>query len=401
MPKATDEVQEKPPYRVPSMAEVAAVPWNGMTVASTFSGCGGSCLGYRMAGFRVGWANEFVPSAQDSYRANMAEGSFLDPRDVKMVKPGDVLRRLGVERGELDLFDGSPPCQAFSTAGKRHKGWGEEKSYEGGGSQRNEDMFFQWLRLLRGLLPMAFVAENVSGLVKGVAKGYFIDILGKLKACGYQVQAAVLDAKWLGVPQSRSRVIFVGVRDDLKLKPAFPVPLKWLYSVTDACPWIGSARYDTQGNFKAFNFENRPSPAIVAGGSHGGRNACHYTVVGNSNSTHRAKKIRQSPDDPSPVVMARRSNLELELQAASQARRSSKTKPSPTILGSNSGFSDVNVGQRRKFTILEVKRICSFPDDFVLTGTYGQQWERMGNSVPPLMMRAIAEAVRDKVLLKK
>ena len=69
---------DKPLYRVPSMAEVAAIPWNGFKVASTFSGCGGSCLGYRMAGFKVVWANEFVPAAQESYRANMS--SRCDPR---------------------------------------------------------------------------------------------------------------------------------------------------------------------------------------------------------------------------------------------------------------------------------------------------------------------------------
>ena len=59
---------EKPAYRVPSMAEVAAVPWNGFNAVSTFSGCGGSCLGYRMAGFRVLWANEFIPAAAETYR---------------------------------------------------------------------------------------------------------------------------------------------------------------------------------------------------------------------------------------------------------------------------------------------------------------------------------------------
>src|SRR5258708_2242148 len=61
---------DKPPYRVPSMAEVEAIPWNGFKAVSTFSGCGGSCLGYRMAGFKVLWANEFIPAAQETYRLN-------------------------------------------------------------------------------------------------------------------------------------------------------------------------------------------------------------------------------------------------------------------------------------------------------------------------------------------
>ena len=64
---------DKPTYAVPSMENIKAIPWNGLKVASTFSGCGGSCLGYRMGGFRVVWANEFVPAAQASYNANKSE----------------------------------------------------------------------------------------------------------------------------------------------------------------------------------------------------------------------------------------------------------------------------------------------------------------------------------------
>jgi hypothetical protein len=113
---------DKPPYRVPLIAEVRAMAWNGFTVASTFAGAGGSSTGYRMAGFKVGWASEFVPIAQESYRANMDAATTLDGRDVKLVKAEDILKALGIEQGELDVFDGSPPCQAFSTAGKRAKG---------------------------------------------------------------------------------------------------------------------------------------------------------------------------------------------------------------------------------------------------------------------------------------
>jgi DNA (cytosine-5)-methyltransferase 1 len=113
----------KPAYRVPSMREIEALPWNGFKVASTFSGCGGSCLGCRMAGYRVVYACEFIEEAQRTYKANHPN-SFLDTRDIRQVKPQDVMEKAGVERDELDLFDGSPPCSAFSTAGKRKAGWG-------------------------------------------------------------------------------------------------------------------------------------------------------------------------------------------------------------------------------------------------------------------------------------
>jgi DNA (cytosine-5)-methyltransferase 1 len=189
----------KPPYKVPSMAEIEAIPWNGFNAISTFSGAGGSCLGYRMAGFKVLWASEFIPAAQEVYQLNHP-GTILDTRDIRNVQPQDILDAIGLGVGDIDLMDGSPPCASFSTAGKREKSWGEVKKYSDT-KQRVDDLFFEYVRLLDGLQPKVFIAENVSGLVKGKAKGYFKLILQAMKDCGYQVKAKLLDAQWLGVPQ--------------------------------------------------------------------------------------------------------------------------------------------------------------------------------------------------------
>lgn len=183
---------DKPIYRIPSMAEIAAVPWNGFNAVSLFSGCGGSSLGYKMAGFKVLWANEFIPAAQETYHVNHPD-TILDTRDIRLVQAQDILDAIGLKMGELDLLDGSPPCASFSTAGKREKGWGQVKQYSDT-KQRTDDLFFEYARLVQGLQPKVFVAENVSGLVKGTAKGYFLEILAALKACGYNVVAKVLDA---------------------------------------------------------------------------------------------------------------------------------------------------------------------------------------------------------------
>lgn len=353
---------DKPAYRVPLLSEIVALPWNGLKVASTFSGAGGSCTGYRMAGFKVVWANEFVPAAQASYKANAAADCYLDCRDIKSVQVADIFKATGLKEGELDLFDGSPPCQAFSTAGKREKGWGKEKSYEHGAKQCNETLFSEYIRLLRGLMPKTFVAENVSGLVKGTAKGYFLEILRDLKASGYRVTCKVLDAQWLGVPQQRQRTIFVGVRNDLGIDPVHPKPLAYRYSVRDALPWIGKVVHDTSGQFSAGECTDAPCPAVMAQ-----RN--NYKVESDIQCQSGAfPKKYSSANNPAPAVMAGRT---VEMKSATE---------------------------RRKFTIDELKRICAFPDDFILKGTYAQQWERLGNSVPPVMMFHIAREIRDKVL---
>ena len=388
-PRIVKPDTNKPPYRVPLMSEIVEIPWNGFKVASTFSGAGGSCTGYRMAGFKVVWANEFVPAAQASYKANAAADCILDCRDIRKVKAEEILVATGLKAGELDLFDGSPPCQAFSTAGKREKGWGKAKTYEHGAKQCNETLFDEYIRLLRGLQPKVFVAENVSGLVKGTAKGMFLQILAALKACGYRVTCRVLDAQWLGVPQQRQRTIFVGVRNDLNLEPVHPSPLPYRYSVRDALPWISKAIHDTGGQkpdryADNVNITDRPSPAITIGVN--SLNSCHFKVEAETDISRWA-----IANEWETLKAGEKSKI------FTQWMKSDENRPNPSIT-TQPGGGMIHPTEKRKFTIAELRRICAFPDDFILCGSYAQQWERLGNSVPPVMMAAIAREIRDKIL---
>jgi len=374
----------KPPYKVPSMEEIRALPWNGFTAASTFSGCGGSSTGYRMAGFKLLWASEFIDAARDSYKANAAPHTIVDGRDIREVQPEDILKATGLKLGELDLFDGSPPCASFSTAGKREAGWGKVKKYSDK-EQRTDDLFFEYSRLIRGLQPKTFVAENVSGLIKGTAKGYFLEILKELKSCGYRVSCKVLDAQWLGVPQARQRTIFVGVREDLGIDPVHPKPLPYRYSVRDALPWIVKAEHDTSGQFSVGDITDRP--------------ACTVTT-----SQHLFATAEPETDITRYAIGA---ELEPEMIIGNDAFKPKWGKissgPCPTILasGAHGGSGEIRTAtEKRKFTIAELKRICGFPDDFILKGTYAQQWERCGRAVPPVMMSHIAATVRDEILKK-
>lgn len=378
----------KPPYRVPSMADVArARGTNGLKMMSTFSGCGGSCLGFELAGFTVLWANEFVPAAREVYQLNHP-GVPVSAEDVRAVDPLRVLRQLGLKPGQLDVLEGSPPCASFSTAGKRAKGWGQVKKYSDV-EQRTDDLFFEFARFVRVVQPRAFVAENVSGLVKGVAKGYFKQILRELQACGYRVEARLLDAQWLGVPQQRQRVIFVGLRADLGADPGacFPAPLPYRYSVADACPWIVTH----------LNVHNHGTHDLT------GRPSC--TIRTTDSGQHKVLTARD-PDPPTldGTAIGREALTLREGEQSGvyfQLQRADRGKPSPTICACHGGkgvASVIHPTEMRKFSILELKRICSFPDDFRLAGTYARQWERLGRAVPPLMMRAVAVRVRDALL---
>ena len=419
---------KKPPYRVPLMSEIARIRPNGLRVISTFAGAGGSSLGYRMAGCKVLWASEFIDAAREVYQLNAAPGTIVDGRDIREVDPIKVMRTVGIEPGELDILDGSPPCSSFSTAGRREAGWGQVKKYSDK-AQRTDDLFFEYIRFIRAIRPKVFVAENVSGLVKGTAKGYFLEILAAMKACGYNVKAQLLDAQWLGVPQARERIIFIGTRADLAIEPVHPKPLPYRYSVRDALPWIDKATHDTSGFVRDKQIADRPCPTIgvgaaTAGDGGGVRN--HFKVT--------TKRNARSLDDPAPTIMthnrkgtqseiALQRTVESETDISKQAIgrewdklnpgeqsekyfslvRADAAAPSPTVTaagGMNSGIACVtHPTEKRKFSIAELKRICAFPDDMILTGSYAQQWERLGRAVPPIMMMYIAAEIRDKVLL--
>ncbi len=383
---------KKPPYWVSTVSEVQGAPRNGLKVASTFAGGGGSCFGYQLAGYEVVWASEIVPAAVDTYRANHP-ATILDTRDIRLVQPEDILAATGLNRGELDILDGSPPCQAFSTAGKREEGWGKVTAHADGTSQVSDDLFFEFARLVEGVQPRVFVAENVSGLVKGTAKGYFKLILVRLRSCGYRVEARVLDAKWLGVPQSRQRLIFIGVREDLKRDPVHPSPLPYFYSIRDALPELTSYHLK-QYEGRDIDVEREPAPCICIAG---GLAHYHHQVTGIS-ARVGSHFIREDFDleKPCPTMGAagQVSRVEVSYYNGSWIKNYDADKPAPTILA---GEQSMRV-QRRKLTIAELKRLCGFPDDYLLTGSYQEQWARLGNAVPPPMMAAIASVIRDRIL---
>lgn len=396
----------KPPYRVQSMREIERLPWNGRKVVSTFSGCGGSCLGYRMAGYKVVWANEFIPEAQNTYKANHPN-SHLCTTDIREVTPEQIIEESGIPYGEIDIFDGSPPCKDFSMAGKRDWESGAVKKYSDT-KQRTDDLFDHYIRLVGGTQPKVFVAENVKGLTIGAAKdvlGSFQDdmfdnqddtIIRKFMAIGYAVGYRVLDAADLGVPQTRKRIIFVGIRKDLAityaLKPTWPAPLKHRYTVRDAIPWIARV-YD--GKESSVSADDGPSPTILA--SDGKRPTSSFD--------QGLGYVEPESDISKYCTGAEWDKLEVGQQSE---KYFSEVKvdpdgPCPTICashGSGGIASTVHPYEKRKFSIAELRRICGFPDDFLLTGTYAKQWERLGRSVPPLMMMRIASNLRHEIFTK-
>lgn len=315
---------------------------NKFTVISTFSGCGGSSLGYKLAGGKVLLAVEMDDNAAKTYKLNFPE-TKLYHGDIHKLTVKKCLEITGLEPGELDVLDGSPPCQGFSTAGKRDYC-----------DPRNQ-LYNEYIRLLRGLKPKIFVMENVSGLVKGKMKLIFRDILTELKKSGYSVKARLMNSKYYNVPQSRERIIFIGVRNDLNLEPTHPKPQTQPISVKEALKDVEPEFIKFSENSFVKSIIHKVKPGDKLSEYHPQGNYFNYTKV-------------------------------------------SKDKPCPTI--TRAGFGKMFTESNRYVTINEAKKLASFPDDFKLTGKHGEQWARIGNSVPPNMMKAIAENIKKDILEK-
>ena len=179
---------------------------NAPTVISTFAGGGGSSLGYSMAGYKELLAVEWDNNAVETFKLNFPDVPVYHG-DISKLSVKQCMKLAGLKNeGELDLLDGSPPCQGFSVSGKRDF------------SDNRNKLFNEYVRLLRGLKPKVFIMENVKGLVIGKMKLIFADIMRELKASGYNVVCKLMNAKYFYVPQSRNRLIFIGVRNDIHEK---------------------------------------------------------------------------------------------------------------------------------------------------------------------------------------
>lgn len=291
------------------------------TVISTFAGCGGSSLGYKLAGFRELLAVEWDDNAVETFKLNFP-GVPVYHGDIARLTSEKCMELARIEPGQLDVLDGSPPCQGFSTAGKRRF------------NDPRNSLFKEFARLLNDLQPKVFVMENVTGMIKGCMKQAYLRIVEALRECGYTVRGEVMNAMYYDVPQSRQRVILIGTRKDLKLTSSHPRP------------------------------QTAPQCGLCA--------------------------IRGIKEESSNPYGWRKFN-----QAT---RRLTHHLPSPTITKSEVPGSDLPFAGASRIGPKACARLSSFPDYFQFAGDWKDAVNRIANSVPPNLMRAIAEHISDHIL---
>jgi DNA (cytosine-5)-methyltransferase 1 len=243
-----------------------------------------------------------------------------------------------------------------------------------------EDLFFEFLRIAEYIKPKVIVAENVAGLTMGEAKEYFNKIINTFEKIGYDVSAKVLNSVNYGVPQTRTRVIFIGVREDVTAD----VGLTFM-NISSIFPEGDGKVISLEEAFEGLEYDQEEVDYLIK----------RWTA-----SAHYKDTVALMPLDPPKVL----TGADYHPKGHHfNVKRCSRFHPSPTVTATGAG--ETGAGgchwiEPRKFTIAELKRIMSLPDDFILTGRHGKKAERIGRMVPPLMMKAIAEAVLTNVLEK-
>ena len=359
-----------------------------LSVIDLFCGAGGLSEGFRQAGYHVLAANDFFDAAGETFAATHPEAKFL-PGPIQQYAADDFLKAAGLEAGELDVLVGGPPCQGFSVY-NHQRGLHDERS----------SLYQEYLRIVAGLRPNWIVLENVTGMTSAGGGAAVKAILDGLEDLGYSVEAKILRAEEYGVPQERRRIVFIGNRIGLPIE--FPSPthgpgLLPFTTVEDAIsdlPRLINGGGDD--GIAIFASEARSAfQSELRGGSNGVRN--HAAAKLASVNLERLKHIPQGgswrdiPVDLLPAGMKRAKRSD----HTKRYGRLSWTGMASTILTKCDPHwgAYFHPDQNRTVTVREAARLQSFPDFFQFKGSRTEQYVQVGNAVPPLLGRAIAQRI--------
>lgn len=364
-----------------------------ITVNSLFSGCGGLDLGFKQSGFKIIWANEIDEDAANTY------SKFVD----KNIIVEDVVKIINTIP-KADILIGGPPCQSFSLVGKRI------------GDDARGRLVFAYFKAVEKTKPKLFLMENVPGL----CSSYFnnerlhIYLLKQFSKLGYEVNLLKLNATDFCVPQLRKRVFLIGqtLKASLRLFDKEEFAMKILGFRRQTLPVkckeaLGDLPDPATDSAQRLPYSNEKPSEYAQLMRNQGRNnvSLHFVPTMSIKDKLFVKHIPPGgnyQDIPDKISTKRIMNFKLTGGRTTTYGRLHPDKPAYTL---NTYFNRPNVGanyhyaQERLITPREGLRLQSFPDDF--TPVYNSQrslYRQIGNAVPPLMARGIAESI--KVLFK-
>jgi len=323
------------------------------TCVELFAGAGGLALGLEKAGFENLLSNDFDKDSCNTLKSNRPNWNVICDSIENLAKQ-DLLKKLNLKEGDLDLLSGGYPCQSFSYAGKRL-----------GLNDVRGTMFYYYAKILKQLKPKMFLAENVKGLVNHDGGKTLKTMINVFEEIGYHVQYKVLNAWDYGVAEKRERIVIIGIRNDIKVEYEYPIPHEYkpvLKDVLKNVPESEGAKYP-QSKKEVFDL-------VPPGGC-----------------------WRDLPDDIAKKYM--KGSYYLGGGKTGMARRLSWDEPSLTILCSPcmKQTDRCHPDESRPFTVRESARIQSFPDEWQFSGSINSKYKQIGNAVPVNLAKEIGLSI--------
>lgn len=346
-------------------------------VISFFSGAMGLDIGLTQAGLNVVIGQDVEPACVETMKANGHKGLAGDIRDIK---PETMLEMSGLSVGEPFMICGGPPCQPFSTAGKRL-----------GINDPRGSLFMDFIRMIDYIRPRFFVMENVKGIMSAPLKklpdgdlgitadekhlGTVLDVvLAEFDKLGYKTVYGILDAVNYGVPQFRERFLLIGSRDNEDIFLPYPTHFQMHQNPKYRWRTVGDVIKDLEeapGECATLSDERLQYLKMVPEGGN----------------------WKDLPDGVKEKAMGGAYNS--GGGKVGFYRRLSYSQPSPTVVTSpvQKATMMCHPTKNRPLSIKEYARIQQFPDNWKLTGTLAAQYKQVGNAVPVGLAKAIGEAI--------
>lgn len=366
-------------------------------IIDLFAGCGGLSTGFELAGFNIPLAVEKDDWASETYKANHV-GTKVITEDITQVLDLDSL--LPDKNIEIDGIIGGPPCQGFSLSGNRDK------------KDPRNSLFMEFVRFVKHFNPRFFVMENVTGILSMETKsGELVKnvILDEYDKAGYNVEIFILNAAEFGVPQSRMRVFFIGLRKDIPYDKAKIEPKGTFFDdkqVTIEQAIMDLPQIKAGEGVEVAEYRCEPQNDYqrwVRNGSTEVHN--HIAMRHTARLVERFSHIGfgQSVADVAEEFQQRQRGAADKISGKVYSQNNMRPypdKPSPTIPASfQSNFVHPYID--RNYTAREGARLQSFPDTYVFCGKRTtmsweknlSQYQQIGNAVPPLLAKGIAESI--------
>lgn len=349
-------------------------------VIDLFCGCGGLSEGFSLAGYDIVGGVDFNEAAIKTFNENFKEAKGICC-DLSTMSEQQIISGFK-DIKDIDVIIGGPPCQGFSSA-NRYKTEGEDP--------RNK-LFFEFVKFVDMAQPMVVLIENVRGIItsnNGYAKDRIYEIF---ESRGYTVNHRILNAADYGIPQSRQRNFFVMIKGGSKFDFDALKKAEYVVNVEDA---IGEL-YDFESNVTkdSIKLDIKPNSEyrkylrskddIVLN---------HEVRYPSEKVQHRISFVPQGGnwrDVPEELWPTNRKN-----RHSSAYKRLDVNQPSCTIDTGNNHSNYFHPLYNRIPTVREAARLQSFPDDFVFLGNRSEQYRQVGNAVPPLLAKIIAEKIRE------